>query len=496
MNFFGAVLPLAVTLVTVPIYLRLIGDVRFGVLAIVWLFLSYFGLFDMGLGRATSRFMATLHNAQHAERESLFWTVLAVNVGFGLTGAAILWASGRFLLQHFFHVPQNMQSEVFGALPWIAVAVPVATGVSVLAGALEGREQFFLVNSLQIFGAAIFQLVPLVVAWWRGPNLQLLIASAVLARLGASIPMLVACVNHVPLKGEGKFQRHWLADLFSFSGWVSISGLLNPILTSLDRMLVGALQGAQALTYYTVSFNFAIKLTIIPTSLTRALFPRFSMLGENDAKELGKRATLSLATVMTPIVVIAIVLLRPFFNLWLGPRLAGLSAPVGEIFLIGFWVNSLALVPHCLLQARNRPNVVAKFHALELLPFVGILWLALRYGGIETAAWIWTLRSAIDTALLFWASGLPKRMLALIGIPTAIVLLTRIAVKHSLGHTGASATVGLLALGTCALWSWASAPAIVRGLWTQSLTLIQIFRVEGQPITPIRTVEELSAHER
>src|SRR5437764_8688720 len=108
-NFAGTVVPLTVTLVTIPLYLRLIGDVRFGVLAIVWLLLSYFGLFDLGLGRATSRFMASLHTSTPTERESLFWTVLALNVAFGFVGGAILWAAGRFFIAHFFHVPAEMQ---------------------------------------------------------------------------------------------------------------------------------------------------------------------------------------------------------------------------------------------------------------------------------------------------------------------------------------------------------------------------------------------------
>ena len=183
LNFAGSVIPLVLTFITLPIYIRVIGDVRFGVLAIVWLLLSYFGLFEMGLGKATSKYLAELHGAAASDRESLFWTVFIMNAALGGVGGIVLWIAGHFL-SNLFNVPAELRPELAAAMPWLASAVPVATVVSVLIGALEGREQFLSSNATQVFGAAIFQIVPLAVAYWHGPDLKWLIASAVLARAG------------------------------------------------------------------------------------------------------------------------------------------------------------------------------------------------------------------------------------------------------------------------------------------------------------------------
>jgi O-antigen/teichoic acid export membrane protein len=306
-NLLGSVLPLILTLVTIPPYVHLVGDVRFGLLAIVWLLLSYFGLFEMGLGRATSKYIAEVHDAPAAERESLFWTVLAVNLAFGLIGGLIMWATGASLLG-IFKIPDTMRPEVLRALPWIASAVPLATVVSVFVGALEGRERFLSVNALQVAGGCVFQVVPLTVAYLHGPDLQWLIASSVMSRAVVTVPMFFACRKHVPLAGPPRVETRWIRVLFAYGGWISVSGIINPILVSLDRTVVGLIRGAAAVTYYTVPFSFATKFLILPVSISRTLFPRFSMQNDQSAKDLARDAVVALAVVMTPLIALALVL--------------------------------------------------------------------------------------------------------------------------------------------------------------------------------------------
>jgi len=81
-NLFGSVLPMTMSVITVPLYLRVIGDAQYGVLALVWLFLGYFGVFDPGITRAALFHSARLRDrTQEKKRESVFWTALAVDVG-------------------------------------------------------------------------------------------------------------------------------------------------------------------------------------------------------------------------------------------------------------------------------------------------------------------------------------------------------------------------------------------------------------------------------
>src|SRR5450755_547699 len=89
-NVFGAIVSLAVALVTVPIYVRHVGNARYGVISIVWVMLGYFGFLDLGLSRAAANALARLRDAAQPERARVLVTTLVMNFGLGLFGSLCL----------------------------------------------------------------------------------------------------------------------------------------------------------------------------------------------------------------------------------------------------------------------------------------------------------------------------------------------------------------------------------------------------------------------
>jgi O-antigen/teichoic acid export membrane protein len=420
-NLAGSIAPMFVSVVTVPLYLHLVGDTRYGVLAIVWLFLGYFGLFDPGLSRAATYHIARLHDAPARDRGDVFWTALAVNTGFGLLGGLVLYAIARPLFLHTFKMPPPMRAEVLACLPWLAASVPVSIISGVLTSVLQAREWFGVSNAIGIGNSILSQIVPLAVAYFHGPDLLWLIPAILLTRVFGAVPACWAVARALPLGAGGGFNRQLLKPLFAYGGWITASNLLAPILVTADRMLIGSVLSAQAVAFYTVPYNLVTRLSVLPGALSTSLFPKLSRQNATESRAAAHEAVIALAAVTTPLIVAGILALPIFMRLWVGAGFALQAAPVGIIFMVGVWVNGLAYIPYGLLQASNRPNVTAKFHALELLPFLGLLWFGLHQFGLIGAAWAWTLRVAADAALLFGAAGLGRGWIPL--LPGAVLVM-------------------------------------------------------------------------
>jgi O-antigen/teichoic acid export membrane protein len=466
-NFAGSTLAALVLFLSVPVYLRLVGEIRYGVLTLLWLLLTYLGAIDLGIGRATTNRLASLGKCPAEQTENVFWTALAVCLGSGLVGSVLLYFFSRVLLDHFLSgVPLALRQELGLALPWLVWAPPIITATSVLTGALQGKGAFLALNVGQLAATILYQVTPLVLAMSGYVSLNYLIAGMIGGRLAGAIFLFFLCRTHIPLKSRPSVDVGEIPPLLRYGGWISLTNLAGPLLTVFDRFVIAAQSGAASVTAYTVPFNLVSGLMLLPASLQNALLPRFAALQENEAQRLNVQATVAVMVLMTPAITAFLFLVKPALILWVGQELANRAAPVAHILLLGLWLNAIAFVPFSFLLGRNRPDVPAKFHLLELAPYLLTLWFLVHQFGIVGAAIAWSLRVWVDTMLLFSATGLLQLFikLSLISITMFAVFNLSTAFAHGLVGYGMSGilTVSLSVLVSVTLLYQQFGPTIFR----------------------------------
>lgn len=377
-NLLGASSELLLALVSVPVLLHGLGLKAYGILALINTLWNYAPSLDLGLGRILARDAARTEGLPKSLRSAieLGWVL-------GLAVGALFLGLGALLLA-------RLDPEVRPSLVWIALAVPALFELRVIQGVLQGRERFVELNLLRLVTALLSQGLPLCLILLGHTELISIIAASAAARALALLFALGLLIR------EGPWPTGWAPLPLRYGAWMSLSNLIGPLLDTSDRFIIGLFLGASQVSFYTVPFSLARRLRLLPEAVASALFPKLARNPSRASKD-----TKTLVLPLFFISLLGILLEKPLLSLWIGKAFAQQAALVGELLLLGFWINSLAQVPLAKLQAEGHAEAPAKLHLWELPLFFTALVLVTPRFGIVGAAAVWVLRAGLDAGLLF-----------------------------------------------------------------------------------------------
>jgi O-antigen/teichoic acid export membrane protein len=405
LNLVGQVIPLLVGVIATPYTIHHLGPDRFGLLSLAWIVVGYFALFDLGIGPATTKFVAELLGKGDSEKlPALVWTAVATQTGMGLAAGILLAVSSPMLVNHLLRIPSGLRPDARWVFLTLAASFPVSFATSSLAGVLAASQRFDLLNAVGIPSSVVYYVVP-VGALALGLRLPAIVLFLVLSRLAGLVAYAFMCVRLYPALAHGcTFARSLVRPMLGFGGWVTVSSAVAPILVYFDRFLIGALVSIAALGFYTPPFMISTKLVILPGSLIGTLFPAFSTsASRGDTRWINNALVRSLKYLVLsvgPAALLLVFFARPVLTLWVGAEFAAQGATALQILAIGVLVNSLAYVPSGLLQGVGRPDLTAKFHLVEIPLHVILAWLLVTRFGLVGAALAWSVRVGIDFLLL------------------------------------------------------------------------------------------------
>ncbi|NHN92263.1 flippase [Acetobacter sicerae] len=416
-NALGSILPIIISLATVPLYIHLLGLSRYGIVTLSWVLLGYFGFLDFGMSRASANALARLPEEDIRSRSKVFMTTLYSNMMMGTVGGLGMYFLGGFILLHVVKIEPDLIHETQQAYPWMAAMLPFGMLGGVLIGALESRERFLAANILGTTGNIISQILPLACAWLITPSLTIVIPAILLSRVIFVMSGFILVAQKEKELRIQDFSMEWLKKLFGYGSWVSISAFLNPILDSLNQVVIGAMLNAAAVAKYSVPMTLAIRSQVAATALARTLFPRLSRATHEEAVDTTQKSVGALAYGFAVICGPAILFSFTFLHFWIGEKFAVESGTVAEILLFGAWTNGVAFIPYNFLQAQGRPHVTAIVGMIEILPFLITLWISIHFFGLPGAAMAWTLRVTINALVLLNLSHcITRKMLHLLPV--------------------------------------------------------------------------------
>ncbi len=198
LNLIGQLAPILVAIFAIPLLIKVLGQERFGILALAWVVMGYFGLFDFGLGRATTKFVAEYHARNDTEAiPELIWSSFVVHIFLGLLGGTILALATPWLTQSALNVPSPLLLETQICFYLLAISVPMIVATAALRGVFEAIQRFDVVNLIKIPASILSYLGPLIVLYFIR-TLVAVILFLVISRAVVLLAHFLLCLRIVP----------------------------------------------------------------------------------------------------------------------------------------------------------------------------------------------------------------------------------------------------------------------------------------------------------
>lgn len=404
-NLIGQLAPMLAAVLAIPWLIAGMGVDRFGVLTLAWMVLGYFSVFDLGLGRALIVLISEqLGTGSSEEIPRLFWTAIFLMLLLGLVGGAVMWALSGWLSKDALAIPVNLISETTATFQLLAVSVPVVIVATGLRGVLEAYQRFDLVNLARVPMSVLTYLSPLCVLPFSD-RLDFIVLSLLAVRVAFFfVSVLLVRVVNTELLNRVEWDKRYLRKMLGFGGWMTVTNLVGPFMMYLDRFAIGSMLGMAAVAYYVTPYELVTKLLVVPGALVGVLFPMFSsslLADRARAVQLFWAGIRWVFIGLFPAVLVLCVFAEEGLTFWLSEGFAKNSTLVLQWLSVGVLINSFAFVPFGFIQAAGRPDLTAKLHLLELLPYLGLLWLGMAHFGLDGVAIVWTVRVAFDAVAMF-----------------------------------------------------------------------------------------------
>lgn len=397
-NILGFAIPTLVAIPALGILARQLGVESFGIFTLAFAIVGYASIFDGGITRAVIREISIFREDQDEQKKIISTASVSVFcLGLFASLLLILFANNLVI---YLKVSSSLILNAYLSFKILAFALPIYLLNQIWLAYLEGHERFANLNIQRTISSIFLAVLPAIFCLIQ-PTLINAIWGLLIGRLIALLITFFICKDFIISSGF-KFYKKTFQRMLKFGGWLTLSNIISPIMVYFDRFVISNIMGASKVAYYSAPAEGVSRLVNIPYALARALFPKLSYsIDASEKKKLEMQSYFLIAAICLPMVIVGILCSKFIMVTWMGQNYGGDAAKVLSILLIGFFFNALAQIPYSVLQAHGKSKTTALVHAVEIIPYLLILFsFTYKFGVIGTAA-AWSVRMSVDLILLF-----------------------------------------------------------------------------------------------
>lgn len=399
-NMLGRIGPVAIAVLITPYLVAKLGLSRWGVLTIALSLIGTFGIFDFGLGRALTRAIAErISDGEDKESATLTLTGILTLGVFGLVGGGCAAFFVRIWVYNGLKIPVELQHETVVAMWVLCATAPLVMMNAAMWGVMSAYQAFRNANLLNIPISVLYYLAPLLIlqVWNSLVGVMLMLA---LCRLAMTVGYAFICVRLMPTLLTARPSFSLLRPLFRIGGWMTISNLMFPILSYMDRFMIATVLSAATTAYYTTPFDVVARLSMITLAVSSTAYPAMAASWRKDTLTtitLYRNSILTVVCLLFPFCFLGSLFSQDILGFWVGPDFAHNSTVIMKYLSIGVFFFGIDTVAAGFLDGIGRAEINAILSIVEALLYAPFLLLFLHWFGVNGAAFVWAGRSIFDS---------------------------------------------------------------------------------------------------
>jgi O-antigen/teichoic acid export membrane protein len=389
-NVSGLAIPMVVALATVPLLIGSLGVEGFGIVTLVGSVIGYFSVLDINLSAGSIKYLAEHHAANDRERfAETFWFGIMFYGVLGLLGATVIFFAADLLVARFFQVSPAMHEATVSAFQIAGIGFALTQAQNYLLVVPQALQRYDRSAQSEAFFGIIVNLAS-VAAAFAGTGVVGVIVARILVS-AVNVLYLIALIRDLDLKLGMRWPRKEVrAALTSFSAYAYLSKIASTLHQHADKLIVGALAGPVALTFYTVPVTLAGRILGMTYRLSSVIYPRASALaGAGRINEL-RPVYLDVMRYVTYInlTALGVVVLAgdEFLRRWVGEQFVQQGYPVLVLMTLALLIDSLTNIPSMVNDALGHPRVTGRFALASGVLGVAMVYAGTTAGGIVGAA--------------------------------------------------------------------------------------------------------------
>jgi O-antigen/teichoic acid export membrane protein len=337
-------------ILSLPIFLEILGAEKYGIYILIQSFSSFVKMFNLGGNFTFTKFISQYRGENNLNKIKEFTsTIFIFQIFISIIFLLLVYPLIDFIIINYFDQTSNFvlfKSIIFFAIPIFLIDLFEQN----FNGLHKGYERFDRALKVSLVSKFIKYSVQIGVIIYSKSLLNVYIVTL----FTSLVFFIVHCFLCKKWYGEISFftlvKWNMLKEFFNFSLWVWLMSIVSLLTFQADKWIITGLYNLETLAYYSIGVSVYNNLHVLTSSSVSWIFPKISFKGISNEMKLAYNKSSLILTLMSVSITIFLLLFGDYiFELWLGLEKYQSVEKYIKLFICVLPVISTTIVPYYFL---------------------------------------------------------------------------------------------------------------------------------------------------